>query len=87
MKIEVITTQDLENFKADIIKEIRLGLKEVAATETWLKNKEVRKMLACSEGTLVNLRNSGTLPYSKINGTLYYRKSDLDNLLVSNIVA
>ena len=87
MKIEILTTQHLEELKNDILKEIKDCLQVRKEEETWLKSCEVRKKLDCSEGTLVNLRAKGLLPYSKINGTLYYKNSDLHNLLNSNLIA
>lgn len=87
MKVELITQQHLDDLKTEIINEIKQCFQISATNEIWLKSKEIRKILGCSEGTLVNLRSTGTLPYSKINGTIYYRKSDLDNLFNSNVIA
>lgn len=87
VQLELMTKQIAEDFKKEILAEIRKALELKSAEETWLKGHEVREMLACSEGTLVNLRASGKLPCSKVNGTIYYRKSDLLKMLNSNLVA
>jgi hypothetical protein len=87
MKIELITQQNLDDLKTEIINELKKCFQISENNEIWLKSKEVRKILGCSEGTLVNLRTSGTLPYSKINGTLYYKRSAINNLLNSNFTA
>ena len=42
---------------------------------------EVRKLLNISPGTLQTLRINGTLPYTKIGGTMYYNLKDIEKLL------
>ncbi|WP_232456887.1 helix-turn-helix domain-containing protein [Pedobacter psychrophilus] len=50
-------------------------------SKQWLKSTEVRKLLNISPGTLQNLRINGTLRYTKIGGTMYYKSADIDSLL------
>jgi Helix-turn-helix domain len=52
--------------------------------ETWVDGQEVMQTLHISKRTLQSLRDSGTLPYSRINGKFYYKIADLGNLLESN---
>ena len=52
--------------------------------EDWLDSHEVKKLLKISERTLQTLRSNGTLAYSKLNGKLYYRRQDLQDLLSIN---
>ena len=70
MKVELITREDLEVFKKDILEEIRRNRLHPRKTEQepkeWLKSYEVRKLLGISAGTLQNLRLNGTLPFTKI---------------------
>lgn len=87
MNIELLTLNDLNKLKQDIVNEVKQCLEIAEQENTWLKTSEVKKILGCSEGTLVNLRTSGLLPYSKIKGTIYIRKSDLNRLFSQNIVA
>lgn len=47
----------------------------------WLRSSEVRTMLKISAGTLQNLRISGTLPFRKIGGSMYYDKSVIEKIL------
>ena len=80
MAATIITTEDLREFKLELLEDIktiiqnRNGLK----TKKWLKSPEVRKLLSISPGTLQNLRINGTLPYSKVGGVIYY---DYDEIL------
>ncbi len=85
MKVELITKEDLENFKKELFEEIRRNRfhfkKTEEAKKQWLKSYEVRKLLGISAGTLQNLRINGTLPYTKIGGLMYYRYEDIRNLM------
>lgn len=85
MAIEVITKDDLMEFRQELLKEIS-GLinKTPQQTQNWLRSNEVRKLLNISAGTLQNLRINGTLTFSKIGGTIYYNNDDIMNLLDAN---
>ena len=89
MAASIITTEDLMEFKIDLLQEIK---KMIQSTETntikkWLKSKEVTKLLNISPGTLQNLRINGTLTYTKIGGTIYYDYTAIEKLLNTNKVS
>lgn len=52
--------------------------------ENWIDGEEVTEALKISVRTLQNLRDTGTLPFSRINGKFYYKASDIEKLLESN---
>ena len=68
MPTSIITTDDLREFKLELIDELKNIIKKPATTKKkkYLKSAEVMEMLQISPGTLQNLRINGTLPYSKI---------------------
>jgi hypothetical protein len=80
---QLLTVGDLVAFKNELIFEFRKLLKELAGqpTKKWLKSVEVQKILGISMGTLQNLRNNGTLPYTKVGGVIYYDSEDIQNTL------
>lgn len=87
MAIEVITKEDLNEFRTlllDDLKQIFNGKAQPA--KKWLKSVEVRELLNISSATLQNLRINGTLTYSKVGGIMYYDNSDIDKLLNGNKV-
>lgn len=86
MAVEIITVEDLQTFKSELINDIKVLLKEQTGQpiKKWLKSYEVRKLLNISPGTLQNLRINGTLPYTKIGGVMYYDYADIQNMLQSN---
>lgn len=83
MSVEIITKEDLYQFRSELIQEIRILLKQTPSTidKQWLKSAEVRKLLQISPGTLQNLRINGTLRYTKIGGSRYYSSKDIYQLL------
>ena len=83
MSAQIITTDDLREFKIELLDEIRAIVSEqkTAISKKWLKSNEVRKLLNISPGTLQTLRINGTLPYTKIGGTNYYNFTDIEKLL------
>tara|TARA_Y100000588_G_C14087512_1_gene852951 strand:- start:114 stop:395 length:282 start_codon:yes stop_codon:yes gene_type:complete len=86
MATEVITTDDLREFKIELLEDLKTLLKEQSGqpTKKWLKSYEVRKLLDISPGTLQNLRVNGTLPFTKIGGVIYYDYADIQSMLQSN---
>lgn len=86
MATEIITVEDLQIFKSELISDIKALLKEQTGQpiKKWLKSYEVRKLLNISPGTLQNLRINGTLPYTKIGGVMYYDYADIQNMLQAN---
>ncbi|GGP06727.1 transcriptional regulator [Cloacibacterium rupense] len=82
MNVSLITKEDLQEFKNELIEEIK-DLLDNKSTEQkrWLKSNEVKEILNISSGTLQNLRINGTLRYSKVGGTLYYNYKDIEKLL------
>ena len=88
MATEIITTEDLQEFKLELLKELEKLLKAMngQACKKWLKSPDVRKLLNISPGTLQNLRVNGTLPYTKIGGVIYYAYEDIQKMLKENRV-
>lgn len=83
MSVEVITKEDLQAFRNDLINDIEtLFSKNIQQPTEWLKAAAVRKLLKISPGTLLTLRATGKLHYSKIGGTYYYRLQDIQRMLV-----
>jgi len=87
MKLDLITIEDLEIFKEDLLTEIKEMLKGSPQSDTsseWLRSAQVRDLLNISQGTLQNLRINRTLSYSMVGKTVYYKRKDIVNLLETN---
>jgi len=88
MAATIITTEDLWEFKMELLDDIKklLSNKSGQLTKKWLKSPEVRELLGISPGTLQTLRINGTLPYTKMGGTLYYDYQEIIQVLQKNKV-
>lgn len=87
MAVQIITIEDLHEFRSVLLKELAEILKSTSKEEKkWLKSKEVKSQLGISNGTLQNLRINGTLTYTKVGGILYYDQADIDKILRQNKV-
>jgi hypothetical protein len=79
---EFITKEDLKNFKTELFNELKLILRpEDGSNKTWLKSADVRRILKISPGTLQTLRINGTLRYTKVGSTMYYKLDDINSIL------
>ena len=87
MAIEVITREDLNEFRTLLLSDLdAMFNSKPQQQKQWLKSNEVRKLLNISLGTLQNLRINGTITYTKIGGILYYSNSDLEKVMETNKV-
>lgn len=83
MKMDIITMEDLKQFKTDFLEQMKeiVGKGSQNEPTAWLRSAAVRKMLNISAGTLQNLRINGSLPFRKIGGTMFYSKAVIEKLL------
>lgn len=82
--IEFITKEDLEQFKQELLSELRSPgqkLHKNSEQKEWLKSYEVRKLLSISHGTLQSLRDTETLKFSKVGGLMFYKYDDVAALI------
>lgn len=88
MPTSIITTEDLREFKMELLEEIKklLSNQTGSGTKKWLKSTEVMELLKISPGTLQNFRINGTLPFTKIGGIIYYDSEEINRLLMTNKV-
>ena len=82
MAQEIITLEDLEKFRLQLLEDLRGLLQQPNHSQKqWLKSSEVRKMLGISHGTLQNLRIKNIIPHQKIGGLMFYKYDDIVKLL------
>ena len=86
MAATIITTEDLREFKMELLDDIKQLLQSQSGHtfKKWLKSPEVKELLGISSGTLQNLRINGTLPYTKVGGVLYYDYEEIMNVMEKN---
>ena len=82
---ELITKEDLKEFKSELLQEIKQLIQPgQGESKKWLKSNEVRRMLNISINTLQNLRSNGTLRHTKMGGIMYYKLDDIHKTLEGN---
>lgn len=84
MATTIITQEDLQVFKTELLEEIEKLLQQKTdpvPEGKWLKSHQVMRLLGISPGTLQNLRINGTIPYSKIGGVIFYSNEDINALM------
>jgi DNA-binding Xre family transcriptional regulator len=80
MGLEVLTCDDLEQFRVKLLKDIET-LINTKRPKKWLKTNEVMELLGMSEVTLQTLRNRRQIPFRKLGGICYYNAEELDEFL------
>ena len=88
MPTSIITTDDLREFKMELLDDIKnlLAKQSSGKIKRYLKSSEVMDLLQISPGTLQNLRINGTLPYTKVGGIIYYDAEEIQNVMEENRV-
>ena len=73
----------LNDLKAEIIQELKLVTiqGQIPNLKKWIKSVEVKKMLNVSHGKLQTMRNSKTISFTRIGGTIYYNMDDIQRML------
>jgi len=86
MPANIVTTEDLKQFKEEMLSEIKeLLIKyEKVTIDKWIKSGKVKDKLDISPGTLQNFRINGTIPFSKLNGIIYYDEEKINGILEDN---
>ncbi|UOY09325.1 helix-turn-helix domain-containing protein [Muricauda sp. SCSIO 64092] len=86
MGATIITTEDLYEFKLQLLEGIRELLENQSGPpqKKWIKSPELKELLGISSGTLQNLRINGTIPYTKVGGVLYYDYAEIVQLMEKN---
>jgi len=83
-KNNLVTVQDLQKMKEEIISQIALMTDKTTTQKEWLRSAEVMEMLSISTGTLQNLRINDEIPYTRVGGTLYYERKAILKVLNDN---
>ncbi|AVR46493.1 DNA-binding protein [Christiangramia fulva] len=88
MPTSIITTDDLREFKMELLEELKtlFSKQNSGILKRYLKSSEVMDLLQISPGTLQNLRINGTLPYTKVGGIIYYDVQEIHRVMDENRV-
>lgn len=80
MSVEIVTKEDLQEFGAQLLKDIK-GLLDNNRPKKWIKTQEVLDMLGMSDVTLQTLRSKGIIPFKKLGGICYYNIEEIEEVM------
>jgi len=88
MPTQILTINDLNEFKTELLNSIKslIKLQSDSTQKKWLKSLDVKKLLNISHSTLQTLRINGTIPYTKIGGTIYYDIDEINKVMKENSI-
>ena len=86
MPAEILTTDDLREFKMELIEDIKtlLAAQSNMKLKKYLKSSEIMELLQISPGTLQTLRDNGTLPFIKVGGIIFYESEEIQKIMENN---
>ncbi|WP_313492020.1 MULTISPECIES: helix-turn-helix domain-containing protein [Sphingobacterium] len=77
----LVTIQDLIDFKAELLREIRAIVPGNKAKKKWIKSSKVREMLELSPGKLQSMRNNDEIPFTRIGRVIYYLEEAVHEMM------
>ena len=83
MPTEIVTIDDLKEFRIQLLEDLENLLKNYNETpkKKWLKSFEVMTMLNITKNTLKTHRENGVLYAKKIGGIYYYAYQEINEML------
>ena len=80
--LQRIVNASVEAATAKILAQVQPA---ASGPKEWLTNREAMAFLGLSKTSLQRYRSSGRLPFSKIEGSIFYRYADLVAVLEENL--
>lgn len=90
MPAEILTSDDLREFKLELLSEFKNLLQQLnqksndLSQKKFLKSSEVAELLDISLNTLYQLRINRQLPFTKIGGTIFFERDDIEAMMAKN---
>lgn len=73
----------MSDLKSEIVNELKqvLNRGQMPNIKKWIKSADVKKLLNVSHGKLQTMRNSKTIAFTRIGGTIYYDIEDIQRMM------
>ena len=85
MQIELLSKVDLDNWKDEILLEVKNLLSRQNTLPNagfeWVTEHQAMQMLGVSKSTILSYRNKGLLFFAQEKGKIYYKVQDLNRFL------
>jgi len=76
-EIIVMTKDDFDQFKQELLSEIKEIFQKNIKKSQWLRSADVKEMLGISDSTLQTLRIKGAFPAYKLDSTWFYKYEEV----------
>lgn len=83
-KVIVITKEDFDQFKEELLNEVKALFETNIEKKKWIRSKDVREMLGISDGTLQTFRINKTIPAYKLDATWFYKREEIIEVMEKN---
>ncbi|MFC4689969.1 helix-turn-helix domain-containing protein [Dokdonia genika] len=89
MPATIITSDDLREFKMDLLEDIKylIAQSPTSLSNRYIKSGDVKKMLRISHATLQRFRSNGIIPFTMVGGIIFYEVSEIEKVMKANRVA
>ncbi|MBK8516098.1 MAG: helix-turn-helix domain-containing protein [Saprospiraceae bacterium] len=88
MPASILTTDDLREFKTELFTEIKTLISksqtENVQQKKFLKSSDVADILGISPNTLYQMRVNRQLPFTKVNGIIFFDWDDIITMMSKN---
>ncbi len=76
-EIIVLTKEDLDQFKKELMVEVKEIFEKNIKKSKWLRSKDVRAMLGISDATLQTMRINKAFPSYKLDNSWFYKYEEI----------
>lgn len=76
-KLVILTKEELDQFKMELLSEIKQLLEPQTKRVQYLRSADVRKMLNISDSTLQTMRINRTIPAYKLDTSWFYKYEEI----------
>jgi len=76
-KLVILTKEELDQFKVELLSEIKQLLEPQGKRAQYIRSADVRKMLNISDSTLQTMRINGTIPAYKLDSSWFYKYEEI----------
>lgn len=80
-KLENADMDEVWQKTMDLLNLVSMKLDEKEKQKEWMNSREAAELLMVTRRTLQNYRTNGMVKFSRLGGKIYYKRSDLQDLL------
>ena len=75
-EVILLSKEELDSFKEELISQLKKN-QNLESQSSWMRSKNVRKLLGISDSTLQTFRINGTIPSYKLGTSWFYKYDEI----------